>query len=146
MFLPLFSRAETEGVHRVVNGEEVYEPKKEETKINTPPHKKNEVPNEKASEKEKHNEMSMKHDETKNKKEEEKTKDTQESKAPIKEEKSIETKKEMNNKASENMSKYKANKVVSSDEEDPYEIHKPIGIFWFFGVFVILLIVIFVFT
>ncbi len=146
MLLPLFSRAETEGVHRVVNGEEVYEPKKEETKINTPPHKKNEVPNEKAAEKEKHNETNMKHDETKNKMDEEKTKDTQDSKAPMKEEKSLVPKKEMESKAAEKMSKYKANKVVTSDEEDPYEIHKPIGIFWFFGVFVILLIVIFVFT
>ena len=42
--------------------------------------------------------------------------------------------------------KYKENKVVTIDDDDPYEVQKPVGLFWFAGVFVTLLIVIFVFT
>ncbi len=42
--------------------------------------------------------------------------------------------------------KYKSNKLVTLEEEDPYEVRKPMGIFWFAGVFLTLLIVIFIFT
>jgi hypothetical protein len=157
--LPVLSHADAEEVHRIVNGEEVYEPKKEETKTNAQSQKKKETP------KENQNEIDKKDKETKNKMEEGKPKDTKEAKTPMNdikshevksmeakkevispEEKTVGPKKDMDMKTSEGMNKYKANKLVSSDEEDPYEIHKPIGIFWFFGVFMILVIVIFVFT
>jgi hypothetical protein len=142
LLLPLFSNAETDTKQRVVNGEEVYEPKKEETKTNEQSQNKKEVPKEKPPIKDK---------ETKNKMGEGKAKDAPEAKTPMQgenphEEKTMESKKNMDNGSSEGMDKYKANKIVTSDEEDPYEIHKPVGIFWFFAVFVILLIVIFVFT
>ena len=151
MLLPLFSIADSDTIHRVVNGEEVYEPPKDDKKPNGLPQNKKEMPKDKTPEKGKSNDTNMKDKETKNKMDEGKSKETQEVKPPMKEEmnhdeKSMEPKKVMDNSSSERMNKYKANKVVTSDEEDPYEIHKPIGIFWFFGVFVILLIVIFVFT
>ena len=56
------------------------------------------------------------------------------------------SKKNMHKEEESEKNKYKGNKVVTIDEEDPYEIHKPMGIFWFVGVFLVLLIVIFVFT
>lgn len=44
------------------------------------------------------------------------------------------------------LEKYKGNKLVNNDNEEAFEVHKPYGLIWFAGVFVVLLIVIFVFT
>ncbi|MGY3805003.1 hypothetical protein ACWNT8_13130 [Pigmentibacter ruber] len=53
---------------------------------------------------------------------------------------------EKEHKSTSLLDKFKNNKLVTLEEEDPYEVKKPMGIFWFAGVFLILLIVIFIFT
>jgi hypothetical protein len=99
-------------LERVVNGEEVYEPKKNSHQTKTP-----------KNEHKESNSHAPNAAETK---------------------KESETKKDAEHKSSEE--KYKGNRVVNLSENDQYDIHKPKGIIWFSAVFVILLIMIFVFT
>jgi hypothetical protein len=99
-------------LERVVNGEEVYEPKKTTNQTKTP-----------KNEHKESNSHAPNAAETK---------------------KESATKKDTEHKGSEE--KYKGNRVVNLPENDQYDIHKPKGIIWFSAVFVILLIMIFVFT
>lgn len=143
MLLPLFSFSETQTTHRE-NGEEVYVPKKEESQTNDRSQNKKETQKENTPAKEKQSKANPKEKDTK-------PEEAHETKAPIKgesshKEKAAESKEKMERAPSKETNKYMANKIVSSDEEDPYEIHKPIGILWFCAVFVVLLIVIFIFT
>ena len=145
MFFPFFTFANEEhAAPHKENGEEVYVTKKEAPKANEHDNKK-ENESSKSENKEKAHDATGHNKETA--KEETKSKDAHSTNEhEDSKEKMHDSKKNMHKEEESEKNKYKGNKVVTIDEEDPYEIHKPMGIFWFVGVFLVLLIVIFVFT
>ncbi len=140
--------AETHSTVRKENGEEVYE-----TNANkTPPLKKKEEHPKKADaahdSKDAHNNPPEKKAEAAHTSKEE---HADSSHNPTPNEKDAHAKEkskaiEEEHNSSAHSEKYKSNKLVTLEEEDPYEVRKPLGIFWFAGVFLTLLIVIFIFT
>lgn len=131
LFVPISALSETPANVKKVNGEEVYEPKPDQQKMPTS-----------ASEKKTDDKKQNMPKDDKNSPSGEKKTETM----PTIDKKMSEGHSASAQSSATQEGKYKSNKIVTLEEEDPYEIRKPMGIFWFAGVFLFLLIVIFVFT
>ncbi|WGL60321.1 hypothetical protein QEJ31_01725 [Pigmentibacter sp. JX0631] len=160
IFIPKISFAETHANVHKENGEEVYEPKAE-TKKSTPMKQKEETSKKSVEKQNSHSEHKPSGTEASKQKDAHATdshgdekKDAHATDSHGDEKKDAHAmdsaksnmKEEKEHKSGSLLDRFKNNKLVTLEEEDPYEVRKPMGIFWFAGVFLILLIVIFIFT
>ena len=155
MLISKISFADTHANVHKENGEEVYEPKAE-TKKSAPMKQKEESAKKSEEKLNSHSQKNRTESDAKKQKDshgdEKKDSHAMDSHGDEKKDSHAmdspksNMKDEKEHKSTSLLDRFKNNKLVTLEEEDPYEVRKPMGIFWFAGVFLILLIVIFIFT